>query len=97
MVVEMSREARFVLFSWSLLIGLCLPHSARAEMRIAVVDTQWCVMQTEDGARAQSTLKKFFYSRQSASIGCQLHLGTHVLHVTYVDCKRSHAEQQRQQ
>ncbi len=61
----MSRQARFVLFSWLLLMGICLPHSAQAEMRIAVVDTQWCVMQTEDGARAQSTLKKFFYSRQS--------------------------------
>ena len=65
MVKKMSRHARFVLFAWSLLIGLCLPHTAHAEMRIAVVDTQWSVMQTEDGARAQSTLKKFFYSRQS--------------------------------
>jgi outer membrane protein len=41
---------------------------ARAEgaapMKVAVVDVQRAVMQTEDGLRAQATLKKLFDSRQ---------------------------------
>jgi outer membrane protein len=37
---------------------------ARAEMRVAVVDVQRAVMQTEDGMRAQANLKKVFDSRQ---------------------------------
>jgi outer membrane protein len=35
-----------------------------AQMKVAVVDVQRAVMQTEDGLRAQSTLKKIFDSRQ---------------------------------
>lgn len=35
-----------------------------AEMRIAVVDTQRAVMETEDGLRAQASLKKHFDDRQ---------------------------------
>jgi outer membrane protein len=38
--------------------------SARAQMKMAVVDVQRAVMQTEDGLRAQATLKKLFDSRQ---------------------------------
>jgi outer membrane protein len=38
--------------------------TARAETRVAVVDVQRAVMQTEDGLRAQATLKKVFDSRQ---------------------------------
>ncbi len=38
--------------------------AAHAEMKIAVVDVQRAVMQTEDGLRAQATLKKLFDSRQ---------------------------------
>jgi outer membrane protein len=38
--------------------------SARADMRVAVVDVQRAVMQTEDGLRAQANLKKLFDSRQ---------------------------------
>jgi outer membrane protein len=35
-----------------------------ASMRVAVVDTQRAVMETEDGLRAQATLKKLFDKRQ---------------------------------
>jgi outer membrane protein len=35
-----------------------------AQMKVAVVDVQRAVMQTEDGLRAQATLKKMFDSRQ---------------------------------
>lgn len=38
--------------------------SAAAQMKVAVVDVQRAVMQTEDGLRAQATLKKVFDSRQ---------------------------------
>jgi outer membrane protein len=38
--------------------------TASADVKIAVVDVQRAVMQTEDGLRAQATLKKLFDSRQ---------------------------------
>ncbi len=38
--------------------------SASAQMKMAVVDVQRAVMQSEDGLRAQATLKKVFDSRQ---------------------------------
>jgi outer membrane protein len=38
--------------------------SASAQMKMAVVDVQRAVMQSEDGLRAQATLKKLFDSRQ---------------------------------
>jgi len=38
--------------------------AARAEVRVAVIDVQRAVMQTEDGLRAQANLKKLFDSRQ---------------------------------
>ncbi len=50
----------FLLFFSALLVG----PIARADMRVAVVDVQRAVMQTEDGLRAQATLKKLFDSRQ---------------------------------
>ena len=37
---------------------------AHAEMKIAVVDQQRAVMETEDGLRAQAALKKHFDKRQ---------------------------------
>lgn len=37
---------------------------AAADMKIAVVDTQRAVMETEDGLRAQASLKKHFDKRQ---------------------------------
>jgi outer membrane protein len=39
-------------------------RTAAAQMKVAVVDLQRAVMQTEDGLRAQATLKKLFDSRQ---------------------------------
>jgi len=41
-----------------------LAKPAAAQMKVAVVDVQRAVMQTEDGLRAQATLKKLFDSRQ---------------------------------
>jgi outer membrane protein len=38
--------------------------SASAQMKVAVVDTQRAVMESEDGLRAQATLKKLFDKRQ---------------------------------
>lgn len=38
--------------------------SALAQSKIAVVDTQRAIMETEDGLRAQATLKKVFDSKQ---------------------------------
>jgi outer membrane protein len=38
--------------------------TAAADVKVAVVDVQRAVMQTEDGLRAQATLKKLFDSRQ---------------------------------
>lgn len=43
---------------------LAAPGVAAAESTIAVVDVQHAVMQTEDGIRAQATLKKLFDRRQ---------------------------------
>jgi len=37
---------------------------AAAQTKVAVVDTQRAIMDTEDGLRAQATVKKFFDSRQ---------------------------------
>jgi outer membrane protein len=49
-----------------LVVGLLLaaPATALAEQKIAVVDTQRAVLETEDGMRAQSTLKKLFDAKQ---------------------------------
>ncbi len=53
-------------FAALLTSALCLVGAtARAEMRVAVIDTQRVVMQTEDGLRAQATLKKLFENRQN--------------------------------
>jgi outer membrane protein len=49
----------------ALALGLTLAaDEAAAESKIAVVDVQHAVMQTEDGIRAQATLKKLFDRRQ---------------------------------
>src|SRR5882724_10901255 len=47
----------------SLFVGLLAPSSF-AQLKFAVVDVQRAVMETEDGLRAQATLKKFFDKRQ---------------------------------
>lgn len=49
------------------LLGLavsCFSPSVLAEMKIAVVDSQRAVVETEDGLRMQATLKKIFDERQ---------------------------------
>jgi outer membrane protein len=50
--------------SLSLACFLSVAPQALAEMKMAVVDTQRAVMETEDGLRAQATLKKHFDKRQ---------------------------------
>jgi len=52
------------LASLSLVTVLAVAPQALAEMKLAVVDTQRAVMETEDGLRAQATLKKHFDKRQ---------------------------------
>ncbi|HEX7671847.1 MAG TPA: OmpH family outer membrane protein, partial [Polyangiaceae bacterium] len=56
----MLKVARFLVSAAALAFAL----PAQAEMKIAVVDTQRAVMETEDGLRAQATLKKHFDKRQ---------------------------------
>jgi outer membrane protein len=46
------------------LVLLAWGKTATAQVKIAVVDVQRAVMQTEDGLRAQATLKKLFDNRQ---------------------------------
>ncbi|WP_394822411.1 OmpH family outer membrane protein [Pendulispora albinea] len=41
-----------------------LGFGARAEMKVAVIDVERAVMQTEDGLRAQASLKKIFDAKQ---------------------------------
>lgn len=56
-----SKTRSFVLGS---LACLTLAGSAYADLRIAVVDTQRAMMETEEGLRMQATLKKIFESKQ---------------------------------
>jgi outer membrane protein len=48
----------------SLFMGLFAPSAFAQQLKFAVVDVQRAVMETEDGLRAQATLKKFFDKRQ---------------------------------
>jgi len=62
---QLSRRA----LPWALALAaaafvLTTAPGAFAQMRVAVVDTQRAVMETEDGLRAQATLKKLFDKRQ---------------------------------
>lgn len=67
----MKRRSALLLFPAALL-GLTAPGSASADgASIAVVDLQGAVMQTEDGIRAQATLKKLFDKRQQDLDGKQ--------------------------
>jgi len=47
-----------------LMTALLTARVAQAELKLAVVDMQRAMMQTEDGLRAQATIKKFFDKRQ---------------------------------
>jgi outer membrane protein len=55
---------RFFSLAIFFLAPLLFTRGASADMRVAVVDVQRAVMQTEDGLRAQANLKKLFDSRQ---------------------------------
>ena len=48
----------------TLFLGLIAPSALAQQLKFAVVDVQRAVMETEDGLRAQATLKKFFDKRQ---------------------------------
>jgi outer membrane protein len=60
----MGQLSRFVLAAAVAAFVALFGRTASAEMKVAVVDVQRAVMQTEDGLRAQSLLKKLFDSRQ---------------------------------
>ncbi len=56
--------ARRLLGTLTLSAVFFIGGNALAETKVAVVDTQRAIMETEDGLRAQATLKKLFDSRQ---------------------------------
>lgn len=58
------RFAQLAVASALALAGLLFTGEALAETKVAVVDVQRAVANTEDGLRAQATLKKLFDSRQ---------------------------------
>ncbi|HEY8039629.1 MAG TPA: OmpH family outer membrane protein [Polyangiaceae bacterium] len=61
----MRLPARLLLAAaFAALVSLFGGTAAAQSMKVAVVDVQRAVMQTEDGLRAQATLKKLFDSRQ---------------------------------
>jgi outer membrane protein len=61
---NMRIPARFSFAAALAVALLSMGKPAAAQMKMAVVDVQRAVMQTEDGLRAQATLKKLFDSRQ---------------------------------
>ena len=72
----MRLTARLVLAAaFAVLVSLLGKNAAAQTMKIAVVDVQRAVMQTEDGLRAQATLKKLFDSRQQELHKRQQELG----------------------
>ena len=57
--------ARRIAWLVALALGVTFVSApAAAQMKVAIVDTQRAVMETEDGLRMQATLKKVFDSRQ---------------------------------
>lgn len=67
-------RARAVALGILLASGLFAPHAASGEAKLAFVDVQRAVMATEDGMRAQATLKKLFDRRQADLDGKQTEL-----------------------
>jgi outer membrane protein len=57
-------KVRHILSAALALMFLLAAPAAFAQMKFAVVDVQRAVMETEDGLRAQATLKKLFDKRQ---------------------------------
>ena len=62
--MPVQRQARRGLFSLLVAFALVAFSGSAFAMKIAVVDTQRAIMETEDGLRAQATLKKLFDKRQ---------------------------------
>jgi outer membrane protein len=62
--MALSRTLSFVVPALFAGLLLATPSRALAEQKIAVVDTQRAVLETEEGMRAQATLKKLFDSKQ---------------------------------
>jgi outer membrane protein len=60
----MKSSFRFLSVVVSLASVLLASTQAHAQSKIAVVDTQRAIMETEDGLRAQATLKKVFDNKQ---------------------------------
>lgn len=58
------KHVRLYALAVCLFVGLLAPAAFAQQLRFAVVDVQRAVMETEDGLRAQATLKKFFDKRQ---------------------------------
>jgi outer membrane protein len=72
----MRLTARLVLAAAFAIVASFAGRTASAQsMKVAVVDVQRAVMQTEDGLRAQATLKKLFDSRQQELNKRQQELG----------------------
>jgi outer membrane protein len=72
----MRLTARLLLAAaFAVLVSLFGKNAAAQTMKVAVVDVQRAVMQTEDGLRAQATLKKLFDSRQQELNKRQQELG----------------------
>jgi outer membrane protein len=61
--------------AFAALVSLVGRPATAQTMKVAVVDVQRAVMQTEDGLRAQATLKKLFDSRQQELNKRQQELG----------------------
>ncbi|HEX3777163.1 MAG TPA: OmpH family outer membrane protein [Polyangiaceae bacterium] len=60
----MKSSFRFLSVVMSVASVLLFGAQAHAQSKIAVVDTQRAIMETEDGLRAQATLKKVFDNKQ---------------------------------
>lgn len=60
----MKSSFRFLSIAVSVASVLLFGAQAHAQSKIAVVDTQRAIMETEDGLRAQATLKKVFDNKQ---------------------------------
>src|SRR6478735_6180854 len=60
----MKSSFRFISVVVSAVAVLLGSAQAHAQSKIAVVDTQRAIMETEDGLRAQATLKKVFDNKQ---------------------------------
>ena len=60
----MKSTFRFIGVVVSAVVVLLGSTQAHAQSKIAVVDTQRAIMETEDGLRAQATLKKVFDNKQ---------------------------------